>query len=107
MTSGEAALSRADRRPVAARRDAADVGEDDLKQALDDVLAGREVAPETTVDGCPITLPATGSAAEGAGDVLRARRAAASEALPGMPSQRRAGTVFAGHAGRRSRLTPR
>ena len=34
------------------------VGEDSLKQALDDLLAGREVAvTETPVDGCLITLP--------------------------------------------------
>lgn len=34
-----------------------DVKSDDLKNALDDLLAGREVAtPETTVDGCKITL---------------------------------------------------
>src|SRR6185295_10015492 len=34
-----------------------DVQSDDLRQALDDLLAGREIAaPETTVDGCKITL---------------------------------------------------
>src|SRR5262249_17282341 len=37
-------------RPAAARRD--------LKEAIDAVLAGREVAAaETEVDGCPITFP--------------------------------------------------
>jgi thiol-disulfide isomerase/thioredoxin len=35
-----------------------DVKSDDLKQALDDLLAGREIAvSETEVDGCLITLP--------------------------------------------------
>ena len=35
-----------------------DVKSDDLKQALDDLLSGREIAnPETEVDGCLITLP--------------------------------------------------
>ena len=35
------------------------VASDDLKQAIDDVLAGRPVAtPQTPVDGCLITLPA-------------------------------------------------
>jgi thiol-disulfide isomerase/thioredoxin len=34
-----------------------DVQSDDLKQAIDDLLAGREiVTPETTVDGCKITI---------------------------------------------------
>jgi thiol-disulfide isomerase/thioredoxin len=35
-----------------------DVSDDSLKLALDDLLAGREIAvPETPVDGCLITLP--------------------------------------------------
>ncbi len=35
-----------------------DVKSDDLKQALDDLLAGREIAAsETEIDGCRITLP--------------------------------------------------
>jgi hypothetical protein len=35
-----------------------DVTDDSLKRALDDLLAGREIAaPETPVDGCLITLP--------------------------------------------------
>ena len=42
-----------------------DAGRDDLKLAIDDVLAGREVAmPETAVDGCRITVPELPPAAE-------------------------------------------
>lgn len=38
-----------------------DVGRDDLKEAIDDLLAGREVkVAETPVDGCRITLPGPG-----------------------------------------------
>ena len=73
---------------------------DDLKQALDDVLAGREGAvAETPVDGCLITLPRRQSPPR-AGHVLRARRAAPAEALPGVPSPGRRGAVFARDAGR-------
>jgi thiol-disulfide isomerase/thioredoxin len=38
-----------------------DVQSDDLKQAIEDLLAGREIAtPETTVDGCKITFTEPG-----------------------------------------------
>ena len=74
------------------------VSRQDLKEAIDEVLAGQAVSvPATTVYGCAIQKASTAKpvASDGTRDILPRRAADPAEPLPELPSARRGRPVLA------------